>query len=1527
MNHLGRGQRCNAVAIVGIGCRFPGGVSDSESFWRLLSAGSDAIGEIPSDRIDIAHYFDAAPATPGRMTTRQGGYLERIDEFDADFFGISPREAERMDPQQRLLLETAWEALEDAGQDLKRIDPRSASVFVGQWTSDFESRLFADPEVVDFQMTTGSGRYAASGRLSYLLGFRGPSLTIDTACSSSLAAIHLAVRSIREGESSLALAGGVNIILQPHISIAYSQSGMMAPDGRCKFGDASGDGYVRSEGAGLLVLKPLDSALAAHDRIYALIRGSAINNDGGTSGSMGTPSRSGQEELLRAAYANAAVSPGSVAYIEAHGTGTRAGDPVELAALGTVLSEGRAPGNRAYVGSVKTNIGHTEGAAGVAGLIKAALSLHHNAIPPSLHCRNPSPSVPWRDLPFEVVRQLTPWDEAPQLRFAGISAFGIAGTNSHVVLQGSPANRSDDRIIAGRDRHLLPLSVRSPEALRAVASRYADLLSGAHAPELHDVCWSAATRRTGLEHRAAFVAQDNVSMVDALRRYASGDAATAEGVVHSNERPRLAFVAPGQGGQWVGMARELIAREPEFKVALERCQQAAKPFIDWSILEQLAAEPSSDVFRLDQIDVIQPILVAMAIAYAELLGSLGVRPDAVVGHSLGEVAAAHIAGVLSLDQAMRVICRRSALLRRVSGQGAMALVELPMAEVRERLIDVANLVSLAASNSPRSSVIAGQPDAVRRVMAELEADGVFCRLVKVDVASHSPQMAPLAAELAEDLAAIEPGPCQIPIYSTVLGRRSEGHEFGAEYWATNLRQPVLFSTAIRSLSDDRVDVFIELGPHPVLLPSIQQTAPEAITLACGRKDEGQDTSLLTVLAGLWAAGYPIDWRRAIRGDGRSVPLPLYPWQRERHWVEAAEARTGSSGSVRKPPRPDDEARGWLHRLQWAPADDLPPTAAPAASEGPWLVSTADEAMASVLVNAFAMVDVPAEAVALEKLEAVLAEHANRNVTPGGIVVLASDDVDAAFLPLKALQARLQAGWARGARLWLVTRGGQAAPDSALQRVSVNEAALWGAGRIVAEEHPNLWGGLVDLDPDATDASNAAALVREIAAASGQVQVAVRSDGRYLPRLAHAGRDLAFNDVNWRDDAAYLVTGGLGGVGMHITRAMAASGARRLILLGRTPLPPRELWNAAPPGTEAGERVAAVRALEAMGVAVHTSTVDVGDEVDLRRFLEQYAAEGWPPIRGVIHAAATFDTRLAEAMDRQSFDAVVAPKLHGAQLLDRSLPELDFFTLFSSTGAFLPLPGGANYAAANAGLDALAQDRRARGLPALSIAWCPWENTGAIKGLSGQARTADLARRGVRTLSPERCSSLFIALRGCANSTIAVFPADLERFRATHAAHSLLLFRDLLAGQSDTEAKPTRFPSQLTSTSVPKRRQILEALVTDAVARVLKIPPGRLDPRKPLGNMGLNSLMAMELRNRLEIALDRPLSATLAWNYPTIEILVDHLAGDAPPPPPPPRAVEPSPTDGDLVQSLVELAALSDAEAVGMLLSQSAGGKP
>ena len=902
------------VAIVGIGCRFPGGVVDPASFWKLLNEGVDAITEIPASRIDLGRYFDPRPATPGRMMSRWGGFLDRIEEFDPEFFGISPREAGYLDPQQRLLLETAWEALEDAGQDAQRLNGSPTSVFVGQWVSDFESRVFSDPEGVDFHATTGSGRYAASGRISYVLGLRGPSLTIDSACSSSLAAVHLAVRSIRSGESTLALAGGANIILQPQISIAYSQSRMMAPDGHCKFGDASGDGYVRSEGVALVALKLLDRAMADGDRIYAVIRGSAVNNDGRSSGVLGRPSQVGHEEMLRSAYDDAGVAPSRVGYVEAHGTGTRAGDPVEVCALGAVLASGRAQGERCLIGSVKTNIGHTEGAAGIAGLIKAALALHHHAIPASLHFVNPNPHIPWSALPFDVPTSTCAWPSSAGPRTAAVNSFGIAGTNAHVVLEQAPARAAVDAIEPVRRAALLVLSTRSDGALRSLALRHAELLEAADGPSLHEVCWAAATRRTALASRAAFVAESRAELASALRGFAAGEPAVAQGQVdvESATRPGLVFVFPGQGAQWVGMARELMASEPVFNLALQRCEAAARPWLGVSICEQLLASPASDTWRLDRIEVIQPVLVALAIAYAQLLRSFGIEPDAVVGHSMGEVGAAHAAGVLDLDQAMRIICRRSALMGRTSGRGAMAMVDLNLADAERRLAGRQALLSVAAQNSPRACVVSGDPAALQQWMAQLDAEGVFCRRVRVDVASHSPQMDGPAAELARELADLVPRQAAVPIHSTLLARPAEGREYDAAYWARNMREPVRFADCVTGLLDQGAICFVELGPHPMLSGAVLQTAQArglaATAVACGRRDAPEQAALLGVVGALWVAGRAIDWSLVLPRGRMPVDLPLYPWQRERHWCDAAAQRTSAAGGL------PDAARGARHPL-------------------------------------------------------------------------------------------------------------------------------------------------------------------------------------------------------------------------------------------------------------------------------------------------------------------------------------------------------------------------------------------------------------------------------------------------------------------------------------------------------------------------------------------------------------------------------------------------------------------------------------
>lgn len=880
------------VAIVGIACRYPGGVNDARSFWHTVASGMDTITEIPADRIDLAAWYDPRPATAGQMSSRMGGYLERLQAFDAGFFEMSPREAERLDPQQRLLLETAWEALEDAGIDPTTLDGSRTGVFVGQWLSDFEGRLFARPEQLDFFMLQGSGRYASSGRLSYALGLRGPSLTLDTACSSSLVAVHLACRSLRSGESRLAIAGGVNVILQPHVTIAYSQSRMMGTAGRCRFGDAAGDGYVRSEGAGLVLLKPLGDALADGDRIYAVIRGSAINNDGRSSGSLGTPSRTGQEEMLREAYRDAGIDPATAGYSEAHGTGTRAGDPVELGALGAVLGAGRAADAPCLVGSVKTNFGHTEGAAGVAGLIKACLALHHEAVPPSLHFEQPNPAVPWEALPLRIPTSLTPWPRRDgAARVAGVSAFGIAGTNAHVVLQEAPrAEVAVPQPDTGAAPQLLLLSARSDAALRALAGRYHERLATAPLPA---VCASAARRRAALPVRAAFVAADAAAMQAQLAAFANGEPAGHHGEPDAQRTGRIAMVFPGQGAQWLGMARELMAHEPVFLQALQACDQAARPWFEGSLVDQLQADPGDPAWRMDRIDVIQPVLTAVAIAHAHLWARYGVLAEAVVGHSMGEVAAAHWAGALSLDEAMRVVCLRSALMQRTSGHGAMAVVELPMTEVAQRLAAHAARVSVAVSNGPGSCVISGDPQAVAELLAAFEREQVFCRLVKVDVASHSPQMDPLVGELVDGLAGLAPRPGQRAMYSTVEAARLAGDQLGATYWGRNLRQPVQFGDTVSRMLADGIDTFIEIGPHPLLLGAVQQTARAAgrnvTTVASGRRDEPEQASVLQGLGALWVAGHRLDGA-CLWPDVPPVDLPLYPWQREHHWCEAADFR-------------------------------------------------------------------------------------------------------------------------------------------------------------------------------------------------------------------------------------------------------------------------------------------------------------------------------------------------------------------------------------------------------------------------------------------------------------------------------------------------------------------------------------------------------------------------------------------------------------------------------------------------------------
>ena len=917
------GRAPEPIAIIGIGCRFPG-AGGPEAFWQLVRDGVNAIGEIPAERFDIDAVYDVRPGIPGKLNTRYGGFLEKVDHFDPSFFGISPREAAAMDPQQRLLLEVAWEAMEDAGQTAGTLDPGRTGVFVGMCNSDYE-HLLEDPADIDIYIAGGIAKSVLSGRLSYALGLEGPSLTLDTACSTSLVAVHLACQSLWTGESTLALAGGVNIILLPHPYMGFCRANMLAPDGQCKFGDARADGFVRSEGAGIVVLKRLSQALADHDDVYAVIRGSAVSNDGRSGGLLMTPSVPGQQQAFRNAYRRAGISPGQVQYVECHGTGTNVGDPVELQALANVVAEGRPPDRPLAIGSVKTNIGHTEAAAGVAGLIKVALALKHKMIPPSLHFLEPNPAIPWDRLPLVVQQELLPWpaDGGPAL--AGVSSFGISGTNAHVVLQEAPPPAAESALESAAEStdgsplssefsavrsdapalHLLPLSARSPEALKALARAYQEFVTAGEEPALPDICYTASMRRTHHDHRLAVVARSKEELAGRLAAFMQDEpgAGFASGRRIAGRRRKVVFVFSGQGSQWLGMGRELWQQEPVYRQALARCDQVMRQIVDWSLLEELAADEAHS--RLDQVDVIQPAIFAVQVALAELWRSWGIEPDAVIGQSMGEVAAATAAGALSLDDAARIICRRSQLAKETSGHGRMVVVSLTLDEARRLCATSDDAVSVAVSMSPSSTVLSGEAGALEAVVKKLESQDVFCRWIKVDYASHSPQVEPLIPELLHILEGIQPLPPSVPIYSTVTGARSDGLAFDAAYWARNLREPVLFSTALQQLLDDDHEIFIEVSPHPLLLSAIRQWLQaldrEGMVLPSLQSNEGRAT-MLGSLGALFTAGAPIAWDRLLPVGGKQVRLPPYPWQRERYWLDFGPESTLS-------PRRENSANG------------------------------------------------------------------------------------------------------------------------------------------------------------------------------------------------------------------------------------------------------------------------------------------------------------------------------------------------------------------------------------------------------------------------------------------------------------------------------------------------------------------------------------------------------------------------------------------------------------------------------------------
>jgi acyl transferase domain-containing protein/alpha-beta hydrolase superfamily lysophospholipase len=878
------------VAIVGIGCRFPGGIEDLGSFWELIASGTDAISDIPSDRWRASDYFDADRATPGKMFVRQGGFLRTpVDAFDAGFFEMAPREAASLDPQQRLLLEVTWESLEDAGIPPSSTAGANVGVYVGGFTFDAATLQLAESNqhLVSSATPTGVSMTMLAARLSYVFDWRGPSFTLDTACSSSLVALHQACNALALGDCDLAVAGGVNVMMNPATSILMSKGQFLSPDARCKSFDHRANGYARGEGAGILVLKPLSAAVRDGDRIHAVVRGTAVNQDGRTPG-ITVPRVESQRALIERACEVGGVGAASVGYFEAHGTGTAAGDPVEATAIGEALGDST---ETHWLGSVKSNFGHTEAAAGMAGVIKAALCLKRGEIPPNLHFEKPNPRIPFDRLPIKVPTEMTPFPAWQEPRRAGVNSFGFGGTNAHAILEQAPG------IDAVREAEaddgapmLLPLSARSPEALHALVDSYAELLERQDAPGLRQICRAVSRDRDHHPMRTFVVGKDGREAAENLRNLTPAPTRAA--------RPAIAFVYTGMGPQWWGMGRELLESEPRFAEVVAACDEVLARY-DLSIADELRRDETGS--RLTKTLYAQVANFVVQAGLTALWRDWGIEPAVVVGHSVGEVAAAYAAGVYSLEDALTVSFNRASLQARLAGLGAMAAVNMPEDEVIPHLIDG---VSVAAINSPYATTIAGDHDAVAAAGATLTAAGASVKALRVEVAYHSHQMDGIHEPLIAALEGIRPRSARIPLFSSVTGEQVDGLELDADYWWRNVRQPVRFADAFRSLlaRGGATGAVLEVGPHPVLASAIDDAVAgrtdSVVRLASLRRDRPQREQLLESLGRLYEAGADPAWERVHPGPREHLDLPRYPWQRERHWIESGasrERRLGNDG--------------------------------------------------------------------------------------------------------------------------------------------------------------------------------------------------------------------------------------------------------------------------------------------------------------------------------------------------------------------------------------------------------------------------------------------------------------------------------------------------------------------------------------------------------------------------------------------------------------------------------------------------------
>ncbi|ABW31349.1 type I polyketide synthase [Acaryochloris marina] len=1359
------------IAIIGLSGQFPGSPT-LDQFWQNLKAGVESISVFSDADSQLA----SAPSSATQTAVKAGGILTDIEYFDAPFFGINPREAETMDPQHRLFLECAWQALEQAGYAPGRGND-AVGVFAGVGMGTYLLyNLSPHPEVMAsrgfLQTLVGVDKDYLSTRVSYKLNLRGPSISVGTACSSSLVAVHLACQSLLSGECDMAIAAGVAVKV-PQMNLTLSPDEIASTDGQCHAFDARANGTVGGNGLGAVVLKRLEDAITDRDTIYAVIKGSAINNDGGMKAGYTAPSQAGQTQVIRAAQAMAEVEPDSITYMEAHGTGTPLGDPIEIAAMTEAFRASTNKVGYCAVGSVKTNVGHLDAAAGIAGLIKTTLALHHRLLPASLNFDTPNPDIDFANSPFYINTGLKEWVANGTPRRAGLSSFGFGGTNVHLVLEEAPAPAPSS---LSRPQQLLLLSAKTRSALDTAT---ANLVQHLHLPDINlaDVAYTLQVGRSTFAHRRIVVCATGAEAIAALVDKADCQAPQSEyGLTDSDTSQRpVVFMFTGQGAQYVNMARELYDTEPLFRQTCDRCFTILEPHLGFDLRSVLYPDAASPEFDIDQATqqlrqtaIAQPALFVIEYALAQLWMSWGIRPTAMIGHSIGEYVAACLAGVFSLEEALPLVVRRGQLMQQLPG-GAMLSVNLSVDEVASLLDEIDKTISIAASNSPSLTVVSGSNAAIAALEQWLTQQQIGCQPLHTSHAFHSSAMDEIATPFAQAIGQIQLHPPQMPLISNVTGTWMTAAEAtDPQYWVHHLRQTVRFAEGIAELLQDSHHLFLEVGPGRTLNTLTRQQATDRAVLSSLHhpKDHASDVAfLLQTLGRLWLAGVTVNWPGFYAHEQRDrLPLPTYPFERQRYWIDPpktlpSKASLSQAVPLRQNSSQANDLADWFHVPSWQRSSRLS-TPIRSSSSANILIFLDQAGVGEVLVERLqqqghrvATVDIGSEFAQLSDTKFCLNPDQ-------------ADDYQALFKTLRTQQFSTNAI----AHLWSITTaaempsgldpldatlsrsfysllflaqalGDQPGTDpvhltvvsNQLQSVIGNErmcpekATLLGPVGAIAQEYPHLNCCSIDLELDeplseATDPDLLESLLAEITAPSDDALIAYRGRHRWVQTMQPIRLEETLADpANLRSGGVYLITGGLGGIGLTMAEYLAQAVQAKLVLIGRSGLPDD---TAAADGQDAPVR-RKIADLEALGAEVLVTQADVTDLAQMQRAIAEAEAI-FGSINGVIHAAGIPGGGIMQRKTRAAAEAVLAPKVKGTRVLEAVLPaDLDFLVLCSSLASVIPLPGQVDYAAANAFLDAVAQARTARDQFTTCINWDAWTEVGmAVKAANPSVQDTD-----------------------------------------------------------------------------------------------------------------------------------------------------------------------------------------------------------